>query len=85
MELGSLEESILLLVLVLDGKAYGISVAEAYKKHFKKAIHIPSVHTVLRRLEKKQLIESQEGGATKGNDGTVLVGRSIHAATQLLS
>ncbi len=69
MELGNLEEAILLLVLALDGKAYGISVAEAYEEHFKRSIHIPSVHTVLRRLEKKKLIQSQEGGATKERGG----------------
>lgn len=69
MELGSFEESILLLVLALNGEAYGISVAEAYKEYFNKSTSIPAIHTVLRRLEKKGLISSREGGATKVRGG----------------
>ncbi len=62
--LGSLEEMILLIVLVMEGEAYGVSVAEAYMDQTGKSISIPAIHTVLRRLEKKGFIASQVGGST---------------------
>jgi PadR family transcriptional regulator PadR len=67
--LGFLEETILLLVLVMDGEAYGFSVSEAYEQHTGKSISISAVHTVLSRLEKKGLVKSQMGGATAERGG----------------
>lgn len=58
--LGTLEETILLLVLSLgDEEAYGVSVGEAYENHLKKSISIPAVHTVLTRLEDKGFLKSK--------------------------
>ncbi len=62
--LSALEESILLIIMVNNGEAYGVSVADEYKRQLGKSISIPSVHTVLERLESKGLISSSEGGAT---------------------
>lgn len=67
--LGYLEETILLLIMVMDGEAYGFSVSEAYKKHTGKSISISAVHTVLSRLEEKGLVKSQMGGATPERGG----------------
>ena len=67
--LGSLEEFILLLVLIMDEDAYGVSVGEAYSEHTGKSISIPAIHTVLKRLEKKNLIQSKFGGATQIRGG----------------
>ena len=67
--LGSLEETILLLVLAMEEDAYGFSVSEAYRAHMGKSISISAVHTVLARLEKKGLISSQLGGATSERGG----------------
>jgi len=69
-QLGSLEETILLLVLTLsEGEAYGVSIAEAYKQQMEKSISIPAVHTVLKRLESKELIESSLGEASRVRGG----------------
>lgn len=67
--LGTLEETILLLVAVMVDQAYGYSVSEEYYKNFNKEISISAVHTVLKRLEEKGFIESEMGGATKERGG----------------
>lgn len=67
--LGNLEETLLLLVLIQHGDAYGVSITEAYTKHTGKGISIPAVHTVLKRLEKKGLLSSHMGGATSDRGG----------------
>ena len=67
--LGSLEESILLLVAVLQGGAYGYILSEEYYNHFNSRISISAVHTVLKRLEDKGYIRSEMGGATSERGG----------------
>lgn len=67
--LGYLEETVLLLVLTMEGEAYGLSVSEAYKDHTSKSISISAIHTVLARLEKKGLIQSAMGGASDERGG----------------
>ena len=66
--LGLLEERVLLLVMILE-EAYGVSVAEAYEEQLGKSISVPAVHTVLKRLEKKGMIESHLGPATPERGG----------------
>ncbi|MBR06599.1 MAG: PadR family transcriptional regulator [Rickettsiales bacterium] len=67
--IGSLEETILLLVLVMQDAAYGVSVGEEYQKQTGKSISIPAIHTVLKRLEKKGFLTSTMGGATTERGG----------------
>ena len=67
--LGNLEELILLVVLVLNGEAYGVSVTEEYFQRTGRNISIPAVHTVLKRLEKKGLVTSRMGGSTTERGG----------------
>ena len=67
--LGYLEETILLLVMLMEEEAYGFSVSEAYQKHMGKSISISAVHSVLSRLEEKGLIKSHMGGATSERGG----------------
>ena len=67
--LGNLEETILLLVAVIHGEAYGFAITEEYHKHMKKRISISAVHTVLKRLENKGLLKSYMGNATKERGG----------------
>ncbi|MEM6380155.1 MAG: helix-turn-helix transcriptional regulator [Bacteroidota bacterium] len=50
-------------------EAYGVSVAEAYEAQIGKSISVPAVHTVLKRLEKKGMIESHMGEATPERGG----------------
>ena len=69
LNLGNLEESVLLLVIILKENAYGVAIAQEYQKETGKSISVPAIHTVLRRLEKKELIKSTVGGATNERGG----------------
>lgn len=66
--LGHLEESVLLMVMILE-EAYGVSVAEAYEKNTNNSISIPAIHTVLKRLEGKGMVKSSMGEATPERGG----------------
>ncbi|MEM8565954.1 MAG: helix-turn-helix transcriptional regulator [Bacteroidota bacterium] len=66
--LGQLEESILLIVMIVD-EAYGVSVAQVYQKKTGNTVSIPAIHTVLKRLEKKGLLRSSMGEATAERGG----------------
>lgn len=69
-QLGNLEEMILLLVLITaDDESYGVSIAEEYRKKTGKSISVPAVHTVLKRLEKKGMVNSEMGEATRVRGG----------------
>ncbi len=68
-QLGYLEETILLIIMMMEEEAYGFTVCEQYKKHTGKSISISAIHTVLSRLEKKGLIQSEMGGATDERGG----------------
>lgn len=68
-KLGNLEEIVLLLVGVLYGNAYSVSIVEEYKKQTKKNINISAIHTVLYRLEKKGLLESRLGESQSSRGG----------------
>lgn len=69
-QLGNLEEMVLLLVLVMqEEEAYGVSVAEHYEHATGKSISIPAIHTVLKRLEAKKLVSSGLGEATSVRGG----------------
>ena len=67
--LGHLEESILLMVMIVKQEAYGVSVAEAYEQYTNNSISIPAVHTVLKRLEGKGMVKSSMGAATPERGG----------------
>ncbi len=67
--IGTLEETVLLLVIIHQGNAYGVSIAEAYMEHTGKKISIPAIHTVLKRLEKKGFLKSSMSGATAERGG----------------
>ncbi len=66
--LGHLEESVLLLVMIVE-EAYGVSIGEAYEKKTGQSISIPAIHTVLKRLEKKGMVRSRMGAATAERGG----------------
>jgi PadR family transcriptional regulator PadR len=69
-QLGSLEENILLLVAVMGAEeAYGYSVAENYRHHLGSSISISAVHTVLKRLEKKGYLKSEMSVPTTKRGG----------------
>lgn len=67
--LGEFEELVLLSVAVLDGLAYGVSIADVIEQQANRSVTISTVHNVLYRLEKKGFVESYLGGATKERGG----------------
>ncbi len=69
LQLGNLEETILLLVMIMKDQAYGYAVSKEYQKQNGKEISISAVHTVLSRLEKKGLINSEMRGSTEERGG----------------
>ena len=68
MQLGNLEETVLLIAMYID-EVYGITVAEEYKRQTKNPISIPAIHTVLRRLEDKGMLKSKMGESTPERGG----------------
>lgn len=67
--LGYLEETVLLLIMLMKEDAYGFSVSQAYEEHMHKSISISAIHAVMARLEKKGLISSHMGGSSPERGG----------------
>lgn len=67
--LGELEELVLLMVVLLDEDAYGVSIGEALRNQAGREISISAVHTVLHRLEDKGFVKSKLGGASAERGG----------------
>lgn len=67
--IGTLEEMVLLVVAIVQEEAYGLRITEEYNLQMKQSISLSAVHTVLRRLEKKGMLESYMGGATTERGG----------------
>ncbi|RYU93193.1 PadR family transcriptional regulator [Emticicia agri] len=67
--LGEFEELVLLTVAVLEGGAYGVTIAAELKKRTDRAITLSGVHIALYRLEEKGFVSSALGGATNERGG----------------
>ena len=67
--LGEFEELVLLLVAMLDGEAYGISVMNALKAETDRSVNISAIHAALRRLEGKGFVKSTWSEATAERGG----------------
>ncbi len=67
--LGEFEELVLLTVAVLEGQAYGVSIAGELRQRTTRSISLSSVHIALYRLEEKGYVQSQLGGATQARGG----------------
>jgi DNA-binding PadR family transcriptional regulator len=67
--LGELEELVLLMVALLQGEAYGVSIATELKRQADREISISAVHAVLHRLEEKGFVKSKMGGASDERGG----------------
>ncbi len=59
--LGEFEELVLLMVAILNGNAYGISVMEEIESQTQRKINISAVHSALDRLESKGFFEIRSG------------------------
>ncbi|WP_461053281.1 PadR family transcriptional regulator [Spirosoma arcticum] len=89
--LGEFEEVVLLMVAILDGDGYGVTVSQALEEHTGRVVTLGTVHNTLIRLEEKGFVTSQLGGATAERGGrrkrlfrvTALGSRALQEIQQL--
>ncbi len=67
--LGEFEQVVLLAVLTLGDGAYGIEIQRAIREVAARSVTVPTVYTVLQRLEEKGLLLSRLGEATPERGG----------------
>lgn len=67
--LGEFEELLLLVVLILQKEAYMLRIKEEIKNQVNRSISMGALHTTLSRLEQKNFLKSEMGGATKERGG----------------
>ena len=67
--LGDFEETILLLVGILDEQAYAFKLAEEFESQTGRSVSIGAVHSTLSRLADKGFLTSEMGQATAERGG----------------
>lgn len=67
--LGEFEEIVLLIVAILKGKAYSVSVITEIESRLNRKVSLGAIQTVLKRLESKGLLKSDFGIATNVRGG----------------
>jgi DNA-binding PadR family transcriptional regulator len=67
--LGEFEELVLLTTAILNGEAYGVSVAKELKQRTGRSVSIAAIHISLHRLLDKGLVNSYMGGSTASRGG----------------
>ncbi len=68
-QIGELEELVLLAVGSLLDNAYAVTVLQTIVENTDRRLDVTSIHSVLRRLERKGLVNSEMGGATAVRGG----------------
>jgi PadR family transcriptional regulator PadR len=89
--LGEFEEVVLLMVAILNGEGYGVTVSQALEEHTGRIVTFGTVHNTLIRLEEKGFVTSELGGATTERGGrrkrlfriTALGSRALQEIQQL--
>ncbi len=67
--LGDFEETLLLLVGILDMEAYAFKIAEEFESQTTRATSIGAVHSTLNRLSEKGFLTSEMGASTAARGG----------------
>lgn len=67
--LGEFEELVLLMIAILDGNAYGVTVSQEIEEQTGRLVTFGAVHNTLIRLEEKGFVTSELGGATTERGG----------------
>lgn len=62
--LGEFQEIVLLIILILEDRAYGVSIQEEISKRLNRNISRGALHTALSRLQEKGFIKATFGEAT---------------------
>ena len=68
-EYGGFETLLLLAVIRLDSRAYGVTVREVLKKEAGKDVAVGAIYTGLDRLEQRGFVESWSGDPTPERGG----------------
>jgi PadR family transcriptional regulator PadR len=67
--LGEFETSVLLAIVYLRGRGYGVSIADEIERRAGKPVSFGAVYATLDRLQKKGLISSELGEPTPERGG----------------
>ena len=67
--LGEFEELLVLVVLILQEEAYMLRIKDEIKNQVDRSISMGALHTTLARLEQKDFLKSEMGGATNERGG----------------
>lgn len=67
--IGEFEETVLLMVLILQEEAYMIGLQKEIKNQANRTITMGALHTTLSRLEKKGFLTSEMGEPTQARGG----------------
>ena len=67
--LGEFEELVLLMIAILAGNAYGVTVSQEIEEQTGRVVTFGAVHNTLIRLEEKGFVTSELGGATTERGG----------------
>lgn len=67
--LGEFEEIVLLIVAMLDGDAYGVSIMHEIMNQSDRSVRLNQVHASLQRLEEKGMISSTMSEPTSQRGG----------------
>jgi PadR family transcriptional regulator, regulatory protein PadR len=67
--LGEFETSVLLAIVRLQGRGYGVSIADEIERRTRKSVSFGAVYATLDRLQKKGLISSELGEPTPERGG----------------
>ncbi|WP_299668185.1 helix-turn-helix transcriptional regulator [uncultured Polaribacter sp.] len=67
--LGEFEEVVLLIVAILNGEAYSVSIITEIDERLHRNVSLGAIQTVLKRLESKGLLKSEFGDATNERGG----------------
>ncbi|WAC14664.1 PadR family transcriptional regulator [Dyadobacter pollutisoli] len=89
--LGEFEEMVLLMVAILNGEGYGVTISQALEEHTGRSVTFGTVHNTLIRLEEKGFVKSELGGASTERGGrrkrifkvTALGSRALHDIQEL--
>jgi PadR family transcriptional regulator PadR len=67
--LGEFEQAVLLAILRLGSKAYGVPIRHDLNERLSRIVSVGAVYTALERLEAKGFVSSWTGGATAERGG----------------
>ncbi|MEL7145373.1 MAG: helix-turn-helix transcriptional regulator [Bacteroidota bacterium] len=68
-KLGEFEEFVLLTVVLLQEKAYGVEIKRELEERLKQPLSVGSIQSALKRMEEKGFLNSEFGEATQKRGG----------------